>query len=99
MRLSPLFLAALLLLGGTQSVLAQPNTLNEAEKLSGWELLFDGKTTDGWRNFKKDSINPGWKVENGELIRAEKGAGDIITAKQYDRFELSLEYKIGRAHV
>ena len=57
MRLSPLFLAALLLLGGTQSVLAQPNTLNEAEKLSGWELLFDGKTTDGWRNFKKDSIN------------------------------------------
>ncbi len=73
---------------------AEHNTLTEAEKLSGWELLFDGKTTDGWRNYKKSGINEGWKVENGELIRADKGAGDIITEEQYESFELFVEYKI-----
>lgn len=73
---------------------AEHNTLTEAEKLSGWKLLFDGKTTDGWRNFKKSGISEGWKVENGELIRADKGAGDIITKEQYESFELFVEFKI-----
>lgn len=76
---------------------AQENTLSEAEKKSGWKLLFDGKTTDGWRNYKKDAVSKGWKVENGALSRAEKGAGDIITKDQYEEFELTLEYKISKA--
>ena len=29
------------------------NTLTAAEKAAGWRLLFDGKTTAGWRAFKK----------------------------------------------
>lgn len=75
----------------------EPNTLTDAEKQAGWKLLFDGKTTEGWRNFNKPDISAGWKVEDGELKRAEKGAGDIITKDQYGAFELSLEYKIGKA--
>jgi hypothetical protein len=71
-----------------------PNTLTDAEKAAGWKLLFDGKTTEGWRNYKKDTIGPGWKIEDGALVRAEKGAGDIITKDQYGAFELSLEYNI-----
>lgn len=74
-----------------------PNTLSEAEKQAGWKLLFDGKTTDGWRNFKKPDISSGWKVEHGELVRAEKGAGNIVTAEPYKAFELKLDYKISPA--
>lgn len=75
---------------------AAPNTLTEAEKAAGWKLLFDGKTFDGWRNYKKDKVSPGWKVVDGAMVRAEKGAGDIVTADQYGAYELSLEYKISK---
>jgi hypothetical protein len=71
-----------------------PNTLTDAEKAAGWKLLFDGKTTNGWRNYQKTDISPGWKVENGELVRGTERAGDIITADQYAAFELKLEYNI-----
>ncbi len=73
---------------------AEPNTLTLNEELSGWKLLFDGKTTDGWRSYKKDAVSKGWVVEDGALVRKDKGAGDIITLDQYDAFELLLDYKI-----
>src|SRR6476620_3876010 len=69
---------------------APPNTLSDAEKAAGWKLLFDGKTTNGWRNYQKPDIAPGWKVENGELVRGTERAGDIITTDTYGAFELSL---------
>jgi hypothetical protein len=70
-----------------------PNTLTPEEKQAGWKLLFDGKTTEGWRNFRKKKISDGWKVVDGALTRVGK-AGDIVTQDQFDNFELSLEYKI-----
>ncbi|MCA9089950.1 MAG: PQQ-dependent sugar dehydrogenase [Planctomycetaceae bacterium] len=76
---------------------APPNTLSSSEVRSGWKLLFNGKDKEGWRNYKSDSISDGWVVEDGALTRKEKGAGDIITEKQYDSFELLLEYKISEA--
>ena len=30
---------------------AEPNTLTPIEVAEGWELLFDGQTTDVWRGF------------------------------------------------
>ncbi|MEO1973262.1 MAG: hypothetical protein ABGX07_17010, partial [Pirellulaceae bacterium] len=32
------------------------NSLSSSESKAGWKLLFDGKTTGGWRNYKKDTI-------------------------------------------
>ncbi len=75
---------------------SEENTLSEAEKKSGWKSLFDGKTTKGWRNYKKQEISNGWQVKDGALTRVEKGAGDIITTEKYEEFELSLEYKISK---
>lgn len=72
----------------------ETNRLSEAEKRSGWKLLFDGKSTDAWRNYKQDTISDGWKVSGGELIREGRGAGDIITKEKFDSFELLLDYKI-----
>lgn len=71
-----------------------PNQLTESEKLSGWKLLFDGKSTEGWRNYRKPEISEGWKVVDGALVRSEKGAGDIITKDKFKAFDLSLDYKI-----
>ncbi|MCD0458935.1 family 16 glycoside hydrolase [Roseiconus lacunae] len=70
------------------------NALSEAEQRSGWKLLFDGESTDAWRNYQKDSISDGWKVQDGALVRSEKGAGDIITKEEFDAFELLVDYKI-----
>lgn len=73
---------------------SRPNTLTEAEKKAGFKLLFDGKTTQGWRGYKKDQISPGWKVVDGALVRASNGAGDIVTEEQYGAFELLIDWKI-----
>ena len=74
-----------------------PNQLSESEQRSGWELLFDGESTEGWRNYKKDAISDGWQVKDGAITWTRKGSGDIITEKKYGAFELSLEYKISKA--
>lgn len=75
---------------------AGDNQLSDSEKKGGWKLLFDGKSTAGWRNYKKDDISKGWQVKDGALVRADKAAGDIITKDQYEEFELTLEYKISK---
>lgn len=72
------------------------NELTPAEQKSGWQLIFDGVSTEGWRNFKQDKASDGWKVKDGALVRSEKGAGDIMTKKQYEHFELSLDYNISK---
>lgn len=70
------------------------NSLTEKEKADGWELLFDGKTTQGWRNYRSQDISDGWKVIDGALTRAADRAGDIMTAGEYGSFELLIDYKI-----
>src|SRR5918993_2748148 len=70
------------------------NRLTEQEKKEGWKLLFDGKTTEGWRNYKKDSISDKWQVQDGALSLPKGGGGDIITKDQYDSYELLLDWKI-----
>lgn len=91
-----LCLSTLLVLGNPLAAAepTPPNTLSISEKMAGWELLFDGKTTDGWRNYKQDDVSDGWVIEDGALIRKDNGAGDIITKDQYEHFELMLDYKI-----
>ena len=71
----------------------KPNTLSDKERADGWKLLFDGKTTSGWRGFKKDRCPDGWRVVDGALVRAE-GGGDIVTTEDFDSFELAFEWKV-----
>jgi len=63
--------------------------------------LFDGKTTAGWRGFKKPSFpTTGWVVQDGWLIhkatsgQESQGGGDIITVDTFDNFDLQFEWKI-----
>nr|MCU0753399.1 DUF1080 domain-containing protein [Akkermansiaceae bacterium] len=42
------------------------NMLSADEKAAGWKLLWDGKTTDGWRGAKSDSFpDKGWEIKDG----------------------------------
>ena len=77
------------------------NTLSPQEKAEGWELLFDGKTTNGWRKFKGEKVGSAWRVENGTLALNGKredwqfiDGGDIITDQEFENYELSLEWKL-----
>ena len=78
-------------------VLAQDNTLSKAEQAQGWQLLFNGKNMEHWRNFKKPDLHDKWRVENGEMKLVGKGGGDILTKKTYQNFDLRLEWKISVA--
>lgn len=76
------------------------NQLTDAEKAAGWELLFDGKSMDQWRVYKKEAVQ-GWAVEAGEMIalgeEGQEGHGnDIISKEQFENFELALEWKISK---
>ncbi|HZJ00322.1 MAG TPA: DUF1080 domain-containing protein [Gemmatimonadaceae bacterium] len=71
-----------------------PNVLSPSEAGQGWRLLFDGKTTAGWRNFREPAISNGWKVIDGSLVRADSGAGDIITVDKFRNFDLTLDWKV-----
>lgn len=70
------------------------NSLTKDEKDAGWELLFNGKDMSQWRNFKSESLSPKWQIIDGAMVLSEKGGGDILTLKQYQDFELLLEWKI-----
>lgn len=72
------------------------NVLTPEEKAAGWQLLWDGKTFKGWHTFNKDSVI-GWKIANNELISLGLGgdhANDIVTDKDYQNFELSIDWKL-----
>jgi hypothetical protein len=69
------------------------NALTEQERAEGWRRLFDGRTTEGWRGFRRDAMPAGWQVVDGALTRVAAG-GDIITTEQFGSFELALEWKV-----
>jgi hypothetical protein len=90
LSLSAMFILAMVSCSST-------NELTRTEMEEGWILLFDGKTTNGWKNFNEDIVS-GWKVENGSLVGLGLGGdigGDIVSAGEYDNFILKWDWKLG----
>ncbi len=80
---------------------AAANTLTAQEKAAGWRLLWDGKTTEGWRSAKAETFPAkGWMIKDGLLNVLDSGGaeavggGDIITREKYSQFELVADFKI-----
>ena len=72
---------------------ASVTVVTPQERAAGWRPLFDGKSTAGWRGYKKSDMPPGWQVVDGALTRVG-GGGDVITTDQFQNFELALEWKV-----
>jgi hypothetical protein len=78
-----------------------PNDLNRYEYNNGWKLLFNGRTTAGWRGaYKPGFPEKGWAIDNGVLtVLASQGkeggnGGDIVTTEEYSAFDLSFDFKL-----
>ncbi|MEO7120509.1 MAG: DUF1080 domain-containing protein [Ginsengibacter sp.] len=78
-----------------------PNHLTNYEKKNNWKLLFDGKTSNGWRgDYLKTFPTKDWVVKNGAITVVESGGeqggegGDIVTDGEYKAFDLSFEFKL-----
>ena len=61
-----------------------------------WRTLFDGKTLDAWRGYKRAEIPAGWTVVNGTLAK-DRPVADIVSKDEFGDFELEVEWKIGEA--
>ena len=72
-----------------------PNTLTTAESTQGWRLLWDGKTSRGWRG----ALTPGfpatgWSLDGGELAVLGTKGGSIVTQEEFSAFELQLDFQV-----
>jgi len=80
---------------------AASNTLTDVERAEGWELLWDGRTTSGWRSAKgKEFPKDGWEIKDGVLSVVETGGaesragGDIVTDRVFEAFDLKVEFRL-----
>jgi hypothetical protein len=94
--MKPILILSLLavLSGARLSAAAGHNTLSAADKSAGWQLLFDGKSLNGW----KASENQGtFSVQDGELVvfgkRSHLFYTGPVNGANFRNFELSLEIK------
>jgi hypothetical protein len=65
---------------------------------TGFQSLFDGKTTAGWHTYGKTTASPAWKAADGvlSLDTSIKDAGDLVTDNAYENFHLKMEWKISK---
>lgn len=74
----------------------QNNTLTKKEKSQGWQLLFDGKTLDCWKDYN-GAVLHNWTVVDGCIQAAGSGSdesGYMVTREQYENFILDWDWKL-----
>ncbi|MEM1295877.1 MAG: DUF1080 domain-containing protein, partial [Verrucomicrobiota bacterium] len=65
-----------------------PNRVHENLKKAGWEVLFNGTNTQGWKNpYDYGNI----EVKNGEIHLASDKKFFLVTEKSYGDFQLTAE--------
>jgi hypothetical protein len=74
------------------------NQLSEREKDAGWKLLWDGKSTQGWRSvFGTEFPSKGWEIKDNEIKTipsdGSETGNDIITIEKFGpAFELRFDF-------
>lgn len=89
--------AAALLLSALPATAKENNKLTQKEIAEGWELLFDGKTMNGWKDYNGTTLTEPWHAVDG-CIKAKgsgsDGNGYIVTDKEFDNFILDWDWKL-----
>ncbi len=68
-----------------------------------WKVLFDGKTFNGWHEYKKKDVSENWKIEDGAMVfypskdRKEGENYNLVSDDEYTDFVLSIEWRISEA--
>ncbi len=75
-------------------VRAADNELSSAEKADGWQLLFNGKDTKGWKNNTNKPMKA--KIEDGALNPHGSGGYVIVYKKQFGDFEFKCDVKMAQ---
>ena len=72
-----------------------PNELTSEEIAGGWELLFDGKKMEHWRSYNSDTLpTQGWNIDVEKNLVVENGGGDLITKRQFENFDLKIDFQL-----
>lgn len=72
----------------------EENRLSPQEVDAGWELLFDGKTTQGWMTPKQQPL-PASHVQDGTL-NPHPTDYMLVLEKPRDSFQLKLQFKLSK---
>ena len=73
-------------------VFAVDNELSSAEKADGWQLLFDGTTTRGWKNNNEKPLKA--KIEDSALNPHESGGYIVVYDKPFGDFVFRCDVKL-----
>ncbi len=78
-----------------------PNNLSAQEEKNGYTLLWDGRSSKGWKGPNRSEFpKNAWSISDGEMNvlksdATESGAGpNIITEEQFGPFELKFDFKL-----
>ena len=101
--ISSIIISSLIIIS-VNGVAQKANKLSKKEKRQGWELLFNGKNFDGWRQCNETDMPANWTIEDGTMKvftgegkkPGQGSGGDILFYPQkFRNFELSIDWKAG----
>jgi Domain of Unknown Function (DUF1080) len=102
-RTSLLKIVAIVVAGCMLSAVAHSqelNTLTAQEKASGWQLLFDGKSLNGWHSYLQKAPGKAWKVRDQAIVlerdktTPEADYQDLVSNAEFEDFDLKLEWNM-----
>jgi len=66
-----------------------PNTLTKQESKSGWKLLFDGKSLEGW----EVHVGGDWVVQDSAIVCPGTTAGWLGTNEMFTDYDLKMQFR------
>lgn len=73
----------------------EPNTLTDADRAAGWQLLFDGESMQGWSDYAGEGMpEQRWHVQNGVLVVNPMEGDRVLAGQIFEEFEVELDWKV-----